>query len=129
MLSKSNNALAIPQHESLQSADSKYEKKLENFHYKKNKKTKRLSKVDICNGRQQSWKHGALSARWLQVSEEKGKIPPNPLTKLISSSHCLCLGRKFGRQFAKFRAASGAHELSLSKGGEFGSWWESRKIV
>lgn len=38
VLSKGNNALAIPQHDSLQSADGKYEKKLENFHHKKQNK-------------------------------------------------------------------------------------------
>lgn len=60
MLSKGNNALAIPQHESLQSADGKYEKKLENVHHKKAKETRQtleselvFKPVEICNRRQQ----------------------------------------------------------------------------
>lgn len=61
VLSKGNNALAIPQHDSLQSADGKYEKKLENFHHKqKQKKQGRHSKASWClsqsTGGSRCWK-------------------------------------------------------------------------
>lgn len=51
VLSKGNNALAIPQHDSLQSADGEYEKV--DFHHKRSKADSPKRRVGVSAGRRE----------------------------------------------------------------------------